>query len=379
MSDPRQDFDYLVVGAGPVGSVAARLCADRGYKVLILDRRPHVAGNCYDEKDTHGILIHKYGPHYFRTNDDNLLQFLSRFTEWIPGQYVVKSQVKNVLYPFPINLTTLEMYFNRQLTPEQAKELLESQRQHFHHPPRNSEEFVLSRVGENLYRDFYYGYTLKQWEKEPAELDPSVCGRIPVRLNRIETYVDHKYQVLPKNGFTQMFENMLAHPNIEIHKNIDFKDIKDQWKPRKATLYTGAIDEYFNYQFGRLPWRSLCFEFKNLHQEYYQPCVQVNYPSLEVEFTRIVEIKHATGQKAPSTTISIEYPTSVGDPYYPIPSAEGQKLYTKYKALADSEEQSKNVFFAGRLAQYTYINTDQAIEIGFKIAEKMLQAQEGKK
>lgn len=369
----RSDFDFLIVGAGPVGAVTARVLADRGYHCLVLDRRPHVAGNCYDEKDPNGILIHKYGPHYFRTNDEQLLQYLSRFTDWIPGNYVVKSFVNGILYPFPINLTTLEMYFNRSLTAAEAEELLRQEQKTFPHAPRNSEEFVLSRVGERIYKDFYFGYTLKQWEREPAQLDPSVCGRIPVRFNRLDTYVDHKFQVLPKLGFTQMFENMLSHPKIEIQKNVDFSKTKSQWRPKKATLYTGAIDEYFEFRFGRLPWRSLRFEFKNFAQEFYQNCVQVNYPSLEVDFTRVVEIKHATGQKAPTTTISVEYPSNVGDPYYPVPAPEAQSLYLKYKVLADGEERDRNVFFAGRLAQYVYINTDQAIEIGMQTAEKILR------
>lgn len=371
----QNECDILIVGAGPVGSVAARVLAEAGLHSIILDKRNHLAGNCYDETDDYGVLIHKYGPHYFRTNNDDLIQFLSKFSEWVPANYIVKSQVADKLYPFPINIDTLESYFNKSFDEKTAKEFLEKLQINPGHEPRNSEEFVLSRVGQELYEKFYLGYTLKQWDKHPKDLAASVCGRIPVRFNRYDRYVDHKFQQLPKHGFTQLFKNIVTHPKIQIQLNTDYLEQRDIFKPKLTTLYTGPIDEYFQCKLGALPWRSLEFEFKNFKQEYVQPCVQINYASYDIPHTRTVEIKHATGQKLPSTTISYEYPKAKGEPYYPIPHPESAQLYEKYKEMADAE---KDVIFAGRLAEYTYINTDQAIEKGFAVAEKILQKKAAK-
>lgn len=366
--------DILIVGAGPVGSVTARYLAEKDLHCLVLDRRPHVAGNCYDEVDRFGVLIHKYGPHYFRTNNEDLLAFLSRFTEWIPGTYIVKSQIDDRLYPFPINLDTLETYFGVPLDEDSGKTFLEGLQIKYPRAPQNSEEFVLSRIGRELFKKFYLGYTLKQWETHPRDLDPSVCGRIPVRNNRYDRYVDHKYQVLPKYGFTKMFRTMLMHPKIEVQTEVDFLESRMQFKPRRATLYTGAIDEYFERKLGPLPWRSLHFEFQNFENNYIQPCVQINYPSLHIPYTRTVEIKHATGQKISSTTISYEYSRGQGDPFYPIPNKNSRKLYEQYREMAITEGQEQQVFFAGRLAEYTYLNTDEAIERGLHIANKIWEA-----
>ena len=368
----QNNCDFLIVGAGPVGSVSARILAEAGFHCTVLDRRNHIAGNCYDETDEHGVLIHKYGPHYFRTNNDDLIDFLSRFTDWVPGTYIVKSKVGDKLYPFPINIDTLESYFDVKLDEKSAEEYLKKLQIDPGHEARNSEEFVLSRVGKELYEKFYLGYTLKQWDKHPKDLAASVCGRIPVRFNRYDRYVDHKFQMLPKHGFTRLFQNIITHPKIDLKLGVDFIQSRDEFNPKHATIYTGAVDEYFECKLGTLPWRSLEFEFKNFKEEYVQPCVQINYAAYDVPHTRTVEIKHATGQKLPSTTISYEYPKAKGDPYYPIPSPESAQLYEKYKELANQEAKNNNVHFIGRLAEYTYINTDQAIEKGFEIAQKLL-------
>jgi UDP-galactopyranose mutase len=361
--------DVLIIGAGPVGCVTARKLAEKGLHCLVLEQRRHLAGNCFDETDSFGVLVHRYGPHYFRTNKEELLQWLGKFSDFVPGNYVVKSQIGPQLYPFPINLDTLEKFFGKKLDEKSGQELLESLQVKLPHSPKNSEEFVLSRVGEKLYENFYLGYTLKQWETHPKDLAPSVCGRIPVRLNRFDRYVDHKYQVMPKNGFTQMFKNMLTHPNIEVVLNVNYLENRKSFSPAKATLYTGPIDAYFDYQEGSLPWRSLEFDFRNFEKDYVQPCVQINYPELNVPYTRSVEIKHATGQILPSTTVCYEYPKAKGDPFYPVPSPKHQELYLKYKDLAQKETISRSVFFAGRLAEYTYINTDEAIEKGLEAAD----------
>ncbi len=365
-----KNYDLLIVGAGPVGCVIAERAANElGWKVLIIDKRNHLAGNCFDQTHKSGVLVHQYGPHYFRTNKKELIDYLSAFTSWIPGNYIVKSSVGGELYPFPINLNTLRKFFGENFNPDSAKEYLEKLRLKIE-KPNNSEEFVLSRVGQKMYESFYLGYTLKQWEKHPKDLDASVCGRIPVRFNEDERYVDHKFQLTPADGFTAMFKKMIENPNITVQLNTDYKSIKDSLPNVKATVYSGAVDEYFNFQFGKLPWRSLEFDFVEYKEEYRQPCVQINYPN-EHEYTRTVEIKHVTRQKHPNTVVSFEYPKSVGDPYYPIPAEENRVLYSKYKVLADEETKRKKVYFAGRLAQYVYMNTDEAIETALLTFKKI--------
>lgn len=355
-------YTALIAGAGPVGCLLAeRMASVLGWKVLLIDKRPHIAGNCFDTNHESGVMIHRYGPHYFRTNNPELLNYLSQFTEWIPGNYIVKSQTRGELFPFPINLLTLRQFFNKpDMTAEEAAQLLEEKREKIDHP-KNSEEFVLSRVGRELYEAFYLGYTLKQWDIHPRDLAASVAGRIPIRLNTDERYVDHKYQVTPAKGFTQMFQNMIKHPNIEVRLGTDYNDIKDTIIPEKVTIYTGPIDEYFDYKLGKLPWRSLEFEFKEEPKEFVQPCVQINYPN-EHAYTRTVEIKHVTQQQHPHTVISYEYPRAEGDPYYPIPMDANKQLYDKYKALADEETANNRVHFCGRLAEYKYFNTDEVLE-----------------
>jgi UDP-galactopyranose mutase len=363
------DVDILIVGAGAVGSVAAERAANRGYKVLIVEKRNHIAGNCYDEFFKNGVLIHKYGPHYFRTNDENLLSYLSKFTDWIPGNYIVKSYINGCLYPFPINLTTLENFFHlSSLSPKDAEHLL-STKQIKNKDPKNSEEFVLSRVGDELYRAFYLGYTLKQWDKHPKELDASVCGRIPIRFSRDERYVDHKYQLMPKDGYTKMFERILEHDNISVFTETPYQKIKNILRPKVATIYCGPIDEYFEFCFGKLLWRSLRFEFQIEKKEFVQPCVQINYPN-ENSYTRTVEIKHVTGQIHPETVISCEYPIDGEEPYYPVPTCD-KGIILMYENLAREETLQKKVYFSGRLARYKYINMDEAFIEGFQLIDRI--------
>lgn len=366
-----QEYDVIIAGAGPVGCLMAeRFAADLNWKVLLIDKRNHVAGNCFDTYHESGLMIHRYGPHYFRSNNKALIEYLTQFTEWIPGNYIVKSSTNGELYPFPINLLTLGQFFKiADLDAETAQNLLEEKRAKIDQPT-NSEEFVLSRVGKEMYEAFYLGYTLKQWSIHPRDLAPSVCGRIPVRLNKDERYVDHEYQLTPAKGFTAMFQKMVDHPNIDLQLETNYDEVKHKIKAAKATIYTGPIDEYFDCQLGKLPWRSLAFDFVEKDLEFEQPCVQINYPN-EHDYTRTVEIKHVTGQVHPKTVISYEYPKAEGDPYYPIPMEKNHQLYLQYKKLAEQETADHNVFFCGRLAEYKYYNTDEVLELALRTFEKI--------
>jgi UDP-galactopyranose mutase len=355
------DVDLLVCGAGPAGCVVAERAASvLGWRVLVVDRRAHVAGNCFDAPAANGVLVHRYGPHYFRTNDESLLRYIARFADFIPANYEVRSLVRGELYPFPINLTTLERFFGRPLDADSAERLLAERRVPIPNPA-NSEEYVLGRVGRELYEGFYLNYTLKQWGAHPRDLDPSVCGRVPVRLDRDARYVGHRFQVMPRGGFTRLFARMLRHPKIRVLLNCDFAEVRDLIRPRKATVYCGPVDEYFGNRLGRLPYRSLRFDFVPYRQEWRQPCVQINYPN-DFAHTRSVEIKHVTGQRHPETVVSYETPVASGEPFYPVPRRESAELYARYRELAEAETERRGVHFCGRLAQYRYFNTDEVIQ-----------------
>ena len=353
-------YDYLIVGAGFAGSVLAeRLASQHGARVLLIDRRPHVGGNAYDEPNEAGILYHKYGPHIFHTNSDQVVDYLSQFTEWRPYEHRVLASVRGQQVPIPINRTTLNMLFDADLrTDEDAAEYLASRAEPVDEI-RTSEDVVINAVGEELYRLFFRGYTRKQWGLDPSELDKQVTSRIPTRTNTDDRYFSDTFQAMPLEGYTRMFERMLDHPLIEKRLGVDFAEFKDRaHEIADHVIYTGPIDEYFDFRFGKLPYRSLKFDHQTLDQEWFQPVAVVNYPSEDVPFTRISEYKHLTGQEAPNTTITYEYPSAEGDPYYPIPRPENQELFKKYEALADETD---NVTFVGRLATYRYYNMDQIV------------------
>ncbi len=365
-------WDYLIVGAGFAGAVLAeRLASQLDASCLVIDRRPHIGGNAYDRCDSEGILIHPYGPHYFRSNSDRIVAYLSQFTEWRPVEYKVLSWTHGQYWQFPINLNTFEQLIGRPSSSDEMQDTLAKWRVPIENP-RNSEELILSQVGERLYEMFFRNYTRKQWRRDPKELDASVCGRIPVRTNRDDRFLSEKFQALPAKGFTAMFERMLAHPKIEVRLNTNYREARTQLR-YKHLIFTGPIDEYYDHCFGPLPYRSLRFEPETLQQEFYQPAMQVNYPN-DHEFTRIVEIKHATGQQHPFTTIIREYPADFypgTEPYYPIPAPDSRTLYHRYAILA---EQEKNVSFVGRLATYRYYNMDQVVGMALAEFERLLQA-----
>jgi UDP-galactopyranose mutase len=353
-------YDYLIVGAGFAGSVLAeRLASQHGAKVLLVDRRPHVGGNAYDEPNEAGILYHKYGPHIFHTNSEQVWNYLSQFTEWRPYEHRVRAEVRDRLVPIPINRTTLNELFGLDLrTDEEAADYLASRAEPVEEI-RTSEDVVINAVGRELYELFFQGYTRKQWGLDPSELDKQVTSRIPTRTNTDDRYFSDTYQAMPLHGYTAMFEKMLDNPLIEKRLGTDFRDIRPYaHEIADHIIYTGPIDEYFDFRFGKLPYRSLKFDHRTLEEEWHQPVAVVNYPSPDVPYTRISEYKHLTGQDSPVTTITYEYPSAEGDPYYPIPRAENQALYKRYEALADSTE---GVTFVGRLATYRYYNMDQIV------------------
>lgn len=351
--------DLLIVGAGPVGCVVAERAASVGWRSLVIDRRHHLAGNCWDSS-YQGVLVHRYGPHYFRTDDPKLVEYLGRFTEWIPGRYFVRASHGGRLYPLPVNRRTLEMFYGVQLPTEADAEALLAKVREPIADPQNAEEYALARVGRALYEAFVLGYTVKQWGRHPRELAPWLLGRLPVRTDLDFRYVGHRYQIMPAAGFTAMFGRMLAHPLVEVRLGVDFAEVREQVRPRVATLYTGPVDEFFHHEDGRLPWRSLEFTYHLVERERVQPCVQINYPG-EEPFTREVEAKHVTGQKHPHTVIAREYPRAHGEPYYPVPEASAQAMAERYRQRAELERRARRVWFVGRLAEYRYLNTDEAI------------------
>ncbi|WP_324751277.1 UDP-galactopyranose mutase [Sphingomonas sp. LY54] len=357
-SGARKQYDYLVVGAGFAGSVLAeRLASQHDARVLVIDKRPHVAGNAYDHKDEAGVLIHQYGPHIFHTNSDEIVDYLSQFTAWRPYEHRVLAQVRGQLVPIPINRTTLNALFGLDLqTDEEAAAYLASRAEPVDEIV-TSEDVVISAVGRELYELFFQGYTRKQWGLDPSQLDKSVTSRVPTRTNTDDRYFGDKHQIMPADGYTAMFNAMLDHPNIDVLLSTDYQDVMAEIDAGH-TIFTGPIDEYFGFRFGKLPYRSLRFEHEVRDEEWMQPVAVVNYPDPKVTYTRITEYKHLTGQQHPTTSITYEYPSAEGDPYYPIPRPENQALFKQYEALADA---TPNVTFVGRLATYRYYNMDQVV------------------
>ncbi|SMC87743.1 UDP-galactopyranose mutase [Pedobacter africanus] len=349
-------YDYLIVGAGFAGSVLAeRLATVANKKILLIDKRNHIAGNAYDHYDQAGILVHKYGPHIFHTNSGEVFMYLSKFTDWRNYQHRVLASLDGQLVPMPINLTTINTLYGLNLSSSELTAFFESKAEK-KKDITTSEDVVVSVVGRELYEKFFKGYTKKQWDMDPSELNASVTARVPTRTNKDDRYFTDTYQAMPLHGYTKMFEKMVDHPNIHLMLNTDYKDLIDEVNYKKL-IFTGPIDEYFEYQFGRLPYRSIEFKFETLDQENFQPTGTVNYPN-DYGFTRITEFKHLSGQQHKKTSIVYEFPKAEGDPYYPIPKPDNTALYEKYKKLAMKLE---HTYFVGRLATYKYYNMDQVV------------------
>ena len=335
--------------------MAERLAAGSGKKVLIVDKRPHIGGNAYDHYDEAGILVHKYGPHIFHTNSREVFDYLSRFTGWRPYQHRVRACVDGQLLPIPINLDTINLLYGLNLTSFQLDEFFQSVAEP-RSQIRTSEDVIVSKVGRELYEKFFRNYTRKQWDLDPSELDASVTARVPVRTNRDDRYFSDTYQAMPLHGYSRMFERMLTHPNIKIMLNTDYREI-EQVIPFGEMIYTGPVDEYFDFRFGKLPYRSLEFRFETYERPVFQDAPVVNYPN-ENPYTRCTEFKYLTGQEHAKTTVVYEYPRGDGDPYYPVPRPENAAIYREYQALA---ERTPGVHFCGRLATYKYYNIDQVV------------------
>ena len=349
-------YDVMIVGAVFAGSVLAERFASIGRTVLLLDRRPHIAGNAYDHHDAAGILIHRYGPHIFHTNATKIVDYLSRFTDWRPYEHRVLAQVNNSLLPIPINRVTINRFFGLSLAEHEVPGFLAGKAEPVT-TIRTSADVVLSTVGRELYEAFFRGYTRKQWGVDPSELDKSVTARIPTRTNDDDRYFGDKFQMMPRDGFTHMFENMLDHPTITLMLGVPYQEVRDDIDAEHL-VYTGPVDEYFDFRYGPLPYRSLRFDHKTLDIETFQPVAVVNYPSPDVPYTRMTEFKHLTGQAHRKTSICYEFPNADGDPYYPVPRPENAALYARYQALADA---TRGVTFVGRLATYRYYNMDQVV------------------
>ncbi|NEX46492.1 UDP-galactopyranose mutase [Pseudotabrizicola algicola] len=348
--------DWLIVGAGFAGSVLAeRLATQRNETVLVIDKRDHIGGNAYDYHDAAGVLVHRYGPHIFHTNAAVVVEYLSRFTDWRPYEHRVLAQVDGQLVPIPINLDTVNRLYGLDLDPQGMEAFLAERREPVEEI-KTSEDVVVSTVGRDLYEKFFQGYTRKQWGLDPSQLSRIVTARIPTRTNRDDRYFTDQFQQMPSDGYSAMFRRMLDHPNIHVELGTTWNETRDRPKARRL-IFTGPIDEYFGHCYGHLPYRSLRFEHETRDLEWAQPVGVINFPQTE-DYTRVTEYKHLTGQTHPKTSLTYEYPSPTGDPYYPIPREENQELYRKYRTAASRLD---DVWFLGRLGTYQYLNMDQVV------------------
>src|SRR3954468_22468703 len=368
-------YDVLVAGAGYAGSVVAeRLASQRGLSVLVVDRRDHIAGNAYDYVDEHGVLVHRYGPHIFHTNSAKVVDYLSQFTEWRPYEHRVLARVDGKFLPMPINRTTINRLYELDLTTEEEVSRFLEERAEPVDYIRTSEDVVVAKVGRELYEKFFRGYTRKQWQRDPSELHSSVCARIPIRTNTDDRYFTDAFQKMPVDGYTAMFERILDHPNIDVRLETAYEDVSGEVE-HDQLVYTGPIDKFFDYRFGKLPYRSLEFDLVNEPTPdggHVPPVTSVNEPSEDVPYTRRTEFRQMTGQEQhDSSTYAVEYPRAEGDPYYPIPRDDTRALYRQYEALG---QELPNVTFVGRLARYQYLNMDQVVGQALSTAEKLIEA-----
>lgn len=370
-------FQIAVVGAGISGAVLAeRYASCLNKKVLVLEKRDHIGGNCYDYINEYGLLVAKYGAHLFHTNYEDVWDYVNRFSEWFPYEHRVKARVDGMLVPVPVNITTVNMLLGENIQTEEEMHRWLDAHQVKNENPKDGKQAALARVGPVLYEKLFKHYTRKQWAKYPEQLDPSVLQRLPVRGNFDDRYFSDKYQALPKEGYTRMFERILDHPNIEVRLNTDFFAVRDEIERQaKKLFYTGPIDQFFGCTYNpdeKLEYRSINFVWDHPEVEFYQENAVVNYPSPEVDFTRIVEYKHFYRDRYPQgmcrTSISREFTTGEGEPYYPVPNPQNMRIFAKYQREV---EKLKNIFFVGRLANYKYFNMDQAFKNALDLFERI--------
>lgn len=360
---------YLVVGAGPSGCVMAeRIASILKERVLIIDRRNHIAGNMHDYLDDNGVMVHTYGPHAFHTNDEDVWKYLSRFTEWRPYFHKVQGYIDGQSVPIPFNFNTIDKLFPKSYAQSLIEDLIDEygiNRKVTIAELLKNKRFI--ELAQYVYEKVFLGYTVKQWDRKPEELDISVSSRVPIYTSRDNRYFQDKYQAIPERGYTRMIEKMIDSPLIDVQLETDFKDIdKSQFK---KIIFTGMIDEYFNFQLGRLPYRSLIFNLKTYDQEYFQDTAQKNY-SENFDFTRTTEYKYFLDQNTDKTTVAYEYSMfyeeGKNEPYYPIPHDDNHDLYQRYVKLAKNEP---NTIFLGRLAEYKYSNMDQIVKSALEAFE----------
>lgn len=368
--------DILIIGAGISGATLAERYASIGKKVVIVEKRDHIAGNCFDHYDQNGILVSKYGAHLFHTNEEEVWEYVNRFSDWYKWEHKVIARVDDKTVPIPVNITTVNTLFDVNIKTEEEMQTWLNENRVAFDPAKNGEEAVLNRVGEVLYEKMFKHYTKKQWDKYPDELHASVLERIPVRHNYDDRYFSDIYQALPKKGYTKIFEKMLDHPNITVMLSTDYFDVKDQISGYEKLFYTGPIDRFFEFKnknLDKLEYRSINFVTEQVDQEYYQENSVVNYPGQEVDFTRIIEYKHFGNQQSDKTSIVKEYTVDDGEPYYPVPNEKNQAIYDQYKKEADKLE---DVYFVGRLANYKYFNMDQAFKNALDLFKTLEPAKE---
>ncbi len=364
-------YDWIIVGAGMTGATAARALAEQGKKILVIEKRAQIGGNAYDCKDDAGVLVHRYGPHIFHTNDGEVWEFLSRFTTWRKYKHKVLADVDGEYMPVPFNLNSMVIAFGYRKAEQMRKALVARYGEGSNVTIlelRQSADSLLGELADFVYENIFKHYTVKQWGITPEHIDPAVTARVPIRISKENGYFTDTYQGIPEQGYTAMFENMLNHPSVELKLNTDVKEvlafsdgkITFEGEPFEGkVLYTGALDELFDAKYGRLPYRSLEFRFETLSKEYAQLCGTVNY-TVDKDYTRITEFKHLTGQKCPVTTVMKEYSKPCGEsdiPYYPIACGDSRALYAKYRAEA---ERYPALYLAGRLAEFRYYNMDAA-------------------
>lgn len=384
IDDRGENVDTLIIGSGFAGATVARILAERGEKVKIIEKRPHIGGNCYDEYDEYGILVHKYGPHIFHTNDQDVFEFLSRFTSWYDYQHEVVGNVYGKIIPIPFNLNTLMIVFGEEKGQALKQELIDTYGENARVPIlelQKSSSQGIQEVAQYVYENIFLKYTMKQWNQKPEEVDQSVTARVPVLISYDNRYFQDKYQGMPKDGYTKLFERMLDHENIDIELSkdakedltFDFEDHKIYYLNQEfkgKIIFTGAIDEFFDNRLGQLPYRSLRFDFEHYPQDYYQSKGVVNYTVSE-DYTRITEFKYLTGQLCQGTTIIKEYPEVYKDnrqvPYYAILNPENIMMHQKYVDLMKPFE---NFYLLGRLAQYKYYNIDGIVKAAIDLTKQ---------